>query len=112
MATPGPKSIAVVGGGLTGLTAAWRLHRAGHRVSVFEKNADTGGSIISLERDGWLVEGGPNSLQETADVASLLRELKLEEERAAVSPLAQKRYIVRGGRPIMVPLSPAGLLTS
>jgi oxygen-dependent protoporphyrinogen oxidase len=112
MPTPGPKSIAVVGGGLTGLTAAWRLHRAGHRVSVFEKNVRAGGSIVTVEQDGWLVEGGPNSLQQTADVASLLTELKLEEERTAVSPLAQKRYIVRGGRPVMVPLSPAGLLTS
>jgi oxygen-dependent protoporphyrinogen oxidase len=107
-----PKSIAVVGGGLTGLTAAWRLHRAGHRVTVFERNAEVGGAIISLEQNGWLIEGGPNSLQETAEVAALLRELKLEEERAAVSPLAQKRFIVRNGRPVMVPLSPAGLLTS
>src|SRR4051812_13612883 len=112
MPTPGPKSIAVVGGGLTGLTAAWRLHRAGHRVTVFEKNAQVGGSIVSREQDGWLIEGGPNSLQETTEVAALLRELKLEEERAAVSPHAQKRFIVRNGRPVMVPLSPARLLTS
>lgn len=112
MPTPGPKSIAVVGGGLTGLTAAWRLHCAGHRVRVFERNAVPGGSIVSLEQGGWLVEGGPNSLQETTEVAGVLRELKLDGERAAVSPLAQKRFIVRGGRPIMVPLSPAGLLTS
>ena len=34
-----PKSVAVIGGGLTGLTAAWRLHRAGCRVTVFEKAA-------------------------------------------------------------------------
>ena len=112
MPTPGPKSIAVVGGGLTGLTAAWRLHCSGHRVRVFERNAVPGGSIVSLEQGGWLVEGGPNSLQETTEVAGVLRELKLDGERAAVSPLAQKRFIVRGGRPIMVPLSPAGLLTS
>ncbi len=112
MPEPTAKSIAVVGGGLTGLTAALRLHRAGHRVTVFEKSAEPGGAIISLERDGWLIEGGPNSLQETAEVAGVIRELGLESERATVSPLARKRYIVRGGRPVMVPLSPAGLLTS
>jgi len=112
MPLAGPKSIAVVGGGLTGLTAAWRLHRAGHRVTVFEKAPQVGGAIISLARDGWLVEGGPNSLQETAEVAALLTELGLRDQRALVSPAAKKRFIVRGGRPIMVPLSPAGLLTS
>ena len=60
MPSPGPKSIAVVGGGLTGLTAAWRLQRAGHRVTVFEKAPQVGGAIVTLERDDWLVEGGPN----------------------------------------------------
>ena len=51
------KSIAVIGGGITGLTAAWQLHRAGHRVRLFEKAAQTGGSIVSLAQDGWLIEG-------------------------------------------------------
>ncbi len=112
MPSAGPKSIAVVGGGLTGLTAAWRLQRAGHRVTVFEKAPQVGGAIISLARDGWLIEGGPNSLQETPEVAALIAELGLCDQRALVSPAAKKRFIVRGGRPVMVPLSPAGLLTS
>jgi len=112
MPLAGPKSIAVVGGGLTGLTTAWRLHQAGHRVKVFEKAPRVGGAIISHARDGWLVEGGPNSLQETPEVAALISELGLSGQRALVSPAAKKRFIVRGGRPVMVPLSPAGLLTS
>lgn len=112
MPPAGPKSIAVVGGGLTGLTAAWRLHRAGHRVTVFEKAPQVGGAIISIARDGWLIEGGPNSLQETPEVAALIAELGLCDQRALVSPAARKRFIVRDGRPVMVPLSPAGLLTS
>ncbi len=106
------KKIAVVGGGLTGLSAAWRLHRAGHRVTVFEKAPQVGGVIISTEKNGWLVEGGPNSLQETAEVAALITELGLGDQRSVVNPSAQKRFIVRGGQPIPVPLSPAGLLTS
>lgn len=112
MPLAGPKSIAVVGGGLTGLTTAWRLHRAGHRVTVFEKAPQVGGAITSLARDGWLIEGGPNSLQETAEVAGLITELGLSDQRAPVAPAAKKRFIVRGGRPVMLPLSPAGLLTS
>ncbi len=112
MPAPGPKNIAVVGGGLTGLTAAWRLHGAGHRVTVFERSQQVGGAIVTTERNGWLIEGGPNSLQETAEVAALLRELGIADQKAQVGPDARKRFIVRHGRPVMVPLSPAGLLTS
>jgi oxygen-dependent protoporphyrinogen oxidase len=112
MPLAGPKSIAVVGGGLTGLTTAWRLHQAGHRVTVFEKAPRVGGAIISTSGDGWLIEGGPNSLQETPEVAALLTELGLCDQRVLVSPAAKKRFIVRGGRPVMVPLTPSGLLNS
>ncbi len=106
------KNVAVVGGGLTGLTAAWRLHRAGHRVTVFEKAPQVGGAIVTTEKDGWLIEGGPNSLQETPEVAAVVAELGLTDQRTLVNPDAKKRFIVRDGRPVMVPLSPAGLLTS
>jgi len=106
------KSIAIVGGGLTGLTAAWRLHRAGHRVTVLEKSPQVGGAMASLAQDGWLVEAGPNSLQQTPEIAGLLGELGLESERVVANPDAKKRYIVRRGRLVPVPLSPPGLLTS
>lgn len=108
----GPKSVAVIGGGLTGLTAAWRLHRAGCHVTVFEKAPQVGGAIVTTEKDGWLVEGGPNSLQQTPEIAALLDELGLEDRRTLVNPAAKKRFIVRRGRLIPVPLSPAGLLVS
>lgn len=112
MSAAAPKSIAVVGGGITGLTAAWQLHRAGHRVTVFEKNPRVGGAITTTEKDGWLIEGGPNSLQETPEVAKLLHELGLAGQRIVANSAARKRFIVRGGRLIPVPLSPPGLLTS
>ncbi|MEO6995489.1 MAG: protoporphyrinogen oxidase [Lacunisphaera sp.] len=106
------KSIAIVGGGITGLTAARRLHDAGFTVTVFEKNPRIGGAITTTEKDGWLIEGGPNSLQETPKVATLLSELGLQSERLAASSAAKKRFIVRRGKLIPVPLSPPGLLTS
>ncbi|HEY4247886.1 MAG TPA: protoporphyrinogen oxidase [Lacunisphaera sp.] len=106
------KTIAIVGGGITGLTAARRLHAAGFAVTIFEKNPRLGGAIATTEKDGWLIEGGPNSLQETPEVFALLGEVGLQNERLVANSAAKKRFIVRRGKLIPVPLSPPGLLTS
>lgn len=37
------QSVAVIGAGISGMGAAWALGRAGHRVTLFEKNARLGG---------------------------------------------------------------------
>jgi oxygen-dependent protoporphyrinogen oxidase len=107
-----PKSIAIIGGGITGLTAARRLHSAGFVVTVFEKNPQVGGAIATTEKDGWSIEAGPNSLQQTPEVADLVSELGLENERILANHAAKKRFIVRKGKLVPVPLSPAGVLTS
>jgi protoporphyrinogen/coproporphyrinogen III oxidase len=106
--------IAVIGGGITGLAAAYRLTKLGHRVRLFEASAHLGG-VIRSERtpEGWLIESGPNSFQENArDVAALLTELGLTSSIVVTNPSAKKRFIVRGGRLRAAPLSPPGLFTS
>ncbi len=106
--------IAVIGAGITGLAAAYRLTQRGHAVRLFEASARPGG-VIRSERtpDGWLIESGPNSFQENArDVADLLVELGLANDIVVTSPAAKKRFIVRGSRLRPAPLSPPGLLTT
>jgi oxygen-dependent protoporphyrinogen oxidase len=110
--TSSSKSIAIIGGGLTGLSAAWRLHREGYQVTVFEKADRVGGVIIAQAGGGWLSETGPNSLQETPEITALINELGLARERQVANPAARNRFIVRRGRLIPVPLSPPGFLTS
>jgi len=107
-----PKSFAVIGGGLTGLTAAWRLHRDGHRVTVFERTPRTGGNIVTHHQDGWLIEAGPNSILEAPEVTALVNELGLGRERLAASSVARNRYIVRQGRLVPAPRSPQSFLVS
>ncbi len=105
--------MAVVGAGLTGLSAAWHLRRAGRDVAVFDV-AESPGGVIQSERHagGWLVESGPNSLQETPAVAALLRELGLESVRQEASSAAKNRYVLRDGRLCPLPLSPPDFFRS
>lgn len=108
-----PQSIAILGAGITGLTAAHRLAKQGHRVRVFEKNNRVGGAVGTDIIDGWLCERGPNSLLEgNPAVTTLIRELGLEGERLPANPAAKRRYLVRGGRPLATPSSPPSLISS
>ena len=49
-------SVAIIGGGITGLTAAFRLGRAGVPVTVYEASPRTGGVIQTTRTDGFLAE--------------------------------------------------------
>jgi len=105
--------VAVIGGGITGLAAAYRLIKAGQRVRLFEASTRLGGAIRTELTDGWLIESGPNSFQENSrPIAELIRELGLEKERVVTNAAARKRFIVRRGRLCPAPLSPPALLTT
>jgi len=107
------KLIAVLGGGIAGLSAARRLTVLGHRVRLFEQAGRIGGVVRSEAAEGWLVECGPNSLQEgSEEMAGWWRELGLEGERVVANPLAKNRYLVRGGRLVPVPMSPGAFFTT
>ena len=106
------RGIAVVGGGVTGLTAAWRLHARGHRVAVFEQSDHPGGAVGTTARDGWLVEHGPNSLMESGPLDDLVEGLGLQRERQYAAPAAKNRYLVRGGRLVPVPMGPLALVST
>lgn len=112
MVDPDSKSIAIVGGGITGLTVAWRLHTQGFRVALFEQSPRVGGAVLTMARDGWLVECGPNSMLESPALDALVAGLELTAERQYAEPAAKNRYIVRGGRLVPVPMGPLGLLAS
>jgi oxygen-dependent protoporphyrinogen oxidase len=104
VANPSPKSIAVLGAGVTGLTAAYRLAQRGHRVRLFEASGRVGGAVRTEIVDGWLIEGGPNSLLagEPA-VNALIDELGLRAECVRANAAATSRYVVRRSRLVAVP---------
>ena len=110
---PNSKSIAVLGAGITGLTAAFRIAQRGHRVRLFEASSRVGGALRTEISGEWLIEAGPNSiLAGDPLLTALIEELGLASECVPANPTAKNRYIVRRGAPIAAPLSPPALLTS
>lgn len=105
--------VAVIGGGITGLTAAFRLHQAGARVRLFEASSRLGGAVNSTRDGDWLIESGPNSIQESSsELTKLIHELGLDPHRASARPEAKNRYILRRGSPVAAPTSPPGIISS
>ncbi len=104
--------VIVCGAGLTGLTTAWHLRRAGADVTLIEASDEIGGVMQSSHRDGYLVEHGPNSCVLTGELSEMLDALGLRELMRPAAPQAQRRFIVRDGRALAVPMSPLAMLRS
>ncbi len=107
-----PRSVVVIGAGISGLVAAYELKRRGVPVTVFEAAPRAGGAIGTSLADGFLAEHGPNSFVSSAPVEELLSRLGLQEDVVEANPGANKRYIVRDGRLVPFPMTPPALLTT
>jgi oxygen-dependent protoporphyrinogen oxidase len=106
-------AVAVVGGGVAGLTAAYRLRQRGLRVVVYEAGERVGGVIRTVRRDGYLAELGPNSIAAPPpELRTLLGDLGLESSILPASPAAGNRYVVKKKRLLPLPISPQDLLTT
>ena len=98
------KTIAVIGGGITGLTAAFELQRANVPVTLYEADSRVGGVIQSVREGGYLAEFGPNSVLETSPkIGTLVNDLGLSARRMYSDPGAENRYLVRGRKPVRLP---------
>lgn len=105
--------VAVIGAGITGLTAGFKLKRLGLPVTVYEATNRVGGVIQSLRRDGFLAEFGPNTILETSPkIRQLIEDAGLASRRLDPAPAAEARYVVRYKRPIEMPGSPLGFFTT
>ena len=80
-------SIAIVGGGIAGLTCAWRLQRAGHDVEVLERETVPGGRMRSetlstphgdfvVDRGAQFVASGYRNLRAVAEALGIAGRLR------------------------------------
>lgn len=106
------KRVAVVGAGVSGLAAAYKLKLHGLKVTVFEADERAGGKLRTVSRDGLIWDEGANTMTEgEAEVGFLLDKLGLRENQQY--PISQsKRYIARNGMPVLLPSNPIALVGS
>ena len=104
------KRIAIIGAGIAGLAAAHRLlERSADsheplEVLIFESGPRLGGIIRTEERDGFLLEHGPDSfITEKPEAIQLARRLGLESNLLQTNTQHRRSFIVRGSRLIPVP---------
>jgi oxygen-dependent protoporphyrinogen oxidase len=109
-----PHRVVVVGGGITGLTAAYRLLHAGRdargapfAVTVLEARPRLGGNILTERRDGCVIDGGPDAfLAARLQATQLCGELGLGDRLMVTIEKNRRVYVRQGG--VLHPL-PEGL---
>src|SRR5512141_1534870 len=103
-------NIAIIGGGFTGLTAAYELAKKGHRVTVFEKDTALGGLAAGFRRPDWEwhIEGAYHHLfTNDSAILGLVNELGHTELLLLKRPVTASLW---HGKPYQLD-SPVSLLT-
>lgn len=70
----------IVGGGISGLTAAAFLTKAGYKVLLCEKEKVCGGLVNSFERDGFIYDGGIRAMENSGVLFPMLKSLGINIE--------------------------------
>ena len=103
------RRIAVIGGGIAGLSAAYFLQKrksAGTPLEfvLYEAGQQFGGVIRTERIDDCVVEAGPDSfLTEKAWAADLCRELGLADQLISSNDAERRTYLVITGRLVPIP---------
>jgi oxygen-dependent protoporphyrinogen oxidase len=91
-------SIVIIGAGISGLSAAYELHRRGVKPIVLEASGRTGGLILTEREGAFILDAGPDSILATKSGATALcEELGLTDRLISTTP-PRTSYVLRNAR--------------
>lgn len=96
------RRVDVVGGGFSGMAAAWYLRKAGAKVRLFEKDSRLGGLLCTEHTPFGVVEKAANGILACEEVERLFHEVGLTP--VPTFKKFPRRYVYRNGRPTALPL--------
>ena len=86
--------VAIVGGGICGLTLAYHLTQKRVPFHLYDASTTFGGVVKSEKLDGFLLEHGPNTVLNKPAVSRLVEQLGLEEYCLEPNAKARERFLV------------------
>lgn len=105
--------VVIIGGGISGLAAAYRLRRDAPtlQVGLVEKNGRFGGKLQTRQRDGFTIELGPDCfLARKPRGVGLCEELGIADQLIERNPHHQKTFVLRNGRLHRLPEGLTGMI--
>lgn len=104
------RRVAIIGGGISGMTAAFRLgelseaNRIPIEAAIFESGMRVGGALDTIRRDGFVIETGADSfLAEKPAAAKLAERLGIAGQLIGTQEKFRKTFVVRDGRLVEIP---------
>jgi oxygen-dependent protoporphyrinogen oxidase len=97
--------IAILGGGITGVSVAYELIRQRHTdFTLYEATARLGGIVETVREDGFIIECGPDSwVTEKPSARELAVELGLETEIISSNDAHRRTYLLEGNELVPMP---------
>ena len=98
------KRIAIIGGGISGLSAAYDLARAEFECTIIDPGPRLGGVIQTERRENCVVEDGPDSfLAQKPWALELIHELGLKDQVIGSNDHLRKTFVLRAGKLVPLP---------